>query len=129
MKIGYYESWNYDRPCLNLRVADIDVTEYTHVHWALTTITDDFNVTINNTYNQWKDFTGMPEVKKIVSFGGWGYSTSPETYDQLRKAVDPANVDRFVQNIFNYMESNGLDGVDFDWEYPGVSNFTSSLLS
>ncbi|KAL4996287.1 hypothetical protein BDV10DRAFT_187234 [Aspergillus recurvatus] len=120
MKIGYYESWNYDRPCLNLRVADIDVTEYTHIHWGFADITDDFNVTINDTYNQWDDFKSMPQVRKILSFGGWGFSTSAATYNRLREAMQPANVDTFVQNVFDFVEANGLDGIDFDWEYPGA---------
>lgn len=120
-KIGYYESWNWDRPCLNLRAADVGVDIYTHVHWAFASITNDFDVQINDTYNQWQGFLDLYGVNRILSFGGWGYSTSPATYDLLRKAMDPANVDTFVQNIYNFVEKNGLDGIDFDWEYPGVS--------
>lgn len=113
-KIGYYESWNWDRPCLNLRAADVGVDIYTHVHWAFASITDDFDVQINDTYNQWQGFLDLYRVNRILSFGGWGYSTSPATYDQLRKAIDPANVDTFVQNIYNFVEKNGLNGIDFD---------------
>lgn len=50
-----------------------------------------------------------------------GLSTSAATYDKLRDAMDPANVGTFVQNIYNFIEDNGLDGVDFDWEYPRAS--------
>jgi hypothetical protein len=128
-RVGYYESWNFDRPCLNLRAGHMDLTDYTHVHWGFASITDDFNVTINDTYKQWDSFTNLVQVKKIVSFGGWGYSTSPSTYDKLREAMDPKNMDIFIDNIFNFIEANGLDGVDFDWEYPGVSAFISSFLS
>lgn len=123
MKVGYYESWNWDRPCLNLRAGDISVIEYTHVHWAFATITDDFDVTINDTYNQWQGFLNLKGVHRVISFGGWGFSTSPSTYDRLRQAMDPANVDTFVTNIYNFIEKNGLDGIDIDWEYPGVSLF------
>lgn len=125
--VGYYESWNYDRPCLNLRVADVDVMEYTHVHWGFAGVSDDFNVTINDTYHQWEDFTNLLVAKKILSFGGWGESTSPSTYNQLRDAMHPANVDTFVQNIFDFIMNNNLNGVDFDWEYPGVSSLISSF--
>nr|WMS58911.1 chitinase POCH-4/2021 [Penicillium ochrochloron] len=34
--------------------------------------------------------------------------------------MEPANAPTFVQNIFDFVEANGLDGVDFDWEYPGA---------
>ncbi|KAJ5081191.1 killer toxin alpha/beta [Penicillium angulare] len=118
-RVGYYESWNYDRPCLNLRASSIDVATYTHIHWGFAGITDDFNVTINDTYGQWDGFKNLYGSNKILSFGGWGFSTSTSTYDKLREAMDPKNVDTFVDNIYNFVEANGLDGVDFDWEYPG----------
>lgn len=121
-KIGYYESWNFDRSCLNLRAGDINVGDYTHVHWAFAEITDTFDVKINDTYSQWDSFMNLTYAKRIVSFGGWGYSTSPTTYDKLRNAMDPANVETFVQNIKTFVVNSGVDGVDFDWEYPGVSS-------
>ncbi|KAF9894646.1 hypothetical protein FE257_006534 [Aspergillus nanangensis] len=119
-KIGYYESWNWDRPCLNMRAGSVGVVDYSHIHWAFASITDDFDVHINDTYNQWDDFLNLQMVRRIISFGGWGYSTSPETYQVLRKAMDPKNVDTFVENIFNFVEKHKLDGIDFDWEYPGA---------
>ncbi|KAJ5926897.1 killer toxin alpha/beta [Penicillium verrucosum] len=94
MKVGYYETWNYDRPCLNLRVADVGVNEYTHIHWAFAEITEDFDIKINDTYNQWKDFIAM----------------------------DPANSGKFIDNINNFVKKNGLNGIDFDWEYPGATD-------
>lgn len=112
---------------MNLRVADVDVTEYTHVHCGFAGISDDFNVTINDTYHQWDAFTNLLVAKKILSFGGWGESKSPLTYNQLRDAMDPANVDTFVQNIFDFVMNNNLDGIVFDWEYPGVSSLIPSL--
>lgn len=41
--------------------------------------------------------------------------------------MDPANVDTFVQNIFDFVINNNLDRVDIDWEYPGVSSLIPSL--
>ena len=127
-KIGYYESWNYDRDCLNMRIVDIEVTSYTHIHWAFATIGDDFSVIINDTYNQWDSFKNMLQVKKILSFGGWGFSTDAATYDKLRQAMRPDNAATFADNIFNFVEANGLDGIDFDWEYPGVAPSILSYL-
>lgn len=28
----------------------------------------------------------------------------------------------FAKNVVDFIVSNNLDGVDFDWEYPGVSS-------
>jgi len=55
-----------------------------------------------------------------VSFGGWGFSTDASTYNILRQAMSPANADHFATNIVNFIQANNLDGVDFDWEYPGA---------
>lgn len=103
MKVGYYEIWNYNHPCLNLRVADVGVNEYTYIYWVFAEITEDFDIKINDNYNQWKDFIGLLNVNNILSFGGWGYSISPVTYDVLRKAMDLADSGKFIDNINDFV--------------------------
>ncbi|KAL5042360.1 hypothetical protein BDW71DRAFT_211300 [Aspergillus fruticulosus] len=132
MRIGYYESFNLDRPCLNLRAAHIKVNDYTHIHWAFVSISSDFQISVNDTYNQWEDFLALKGVKRIASFGGWGYSINSANYDVLREAMLPENVDKFIVSIMEFVADNNLDGVDFDWEYPGavdVLNISPGLES
>ncbi|KAH8901623.1 hypothetical protein GQ53DRAFT_851577 [Thozetella sp. PMI_491] len=120
-RIGYWESWNLDRPCANLEVANANTDgTYTHIHWAFGTLDSSFKPSINDTYKQWDSFLKLSNVKRIISFGGWGYSTSADTYNVLRDAMSPDNRDTFVTNIVNFLNDNILDGVDFDWEYPGA---------
>ena len=64
----------------------------------------------------------LKDTKKIVSFGGWGFSTDVSTYDILRKAMNPDNRDKFVSNLVSFAKDKGIDGIDIDWEYPGVCN-------
>ncbi|KAL2862689.1 uncharacterized protein BJX67DRAFT_292234 [Aspergillus lucknowensis] len=119
-RIGYYESWNFDRPCLNQRVRSVDSNTYTHLHWAFASInTDDWTVKINDTYKQWDDFKSLG-LERIISFGGWGFSTEPETYDVLRQAMSKENRETFAENVASFLDDEWLDGVDFDWEYPGA---------
>lgn len=66
MSIGYYESWNFDRPCLNMRVDSVDTSKYTHYHWGFAIITTSFGVAIDDTYKQWSRFTGLTGINKIV---------------------------------------------------------------
>ena len=45
---------------------------------------------------------------------------SPATYGIFRQGVLSGNRDRMAQNIANFIVSEGLDGVDIDWEYPAA---------
>ncbi|KAL2868080.1 glycoside hydrolase superfamily [Aspergillus lucknowensis] len=128
MRIGYFESFNLDRPCLHLHAKHINVSEYTHIHWGFATLNSTFHIQVNDTNNQWSDFLALEGVKKIVSFGCWGSSINSGSLGLLREAMHPANVDTFIVNIMTFVEDNKLDGVDFDWEYPGTSNGPSILL-
>lgn len=120
MNVGYYESWNMDRPCLTMKASSINTTLYTHTHWGFATVSDNWDVSINDTHKQFSDFVALNGTRRIVSIGGWGYSTDPTTYDQLRQAMMPENAGAFSDNIINFIVNNTLDGVDFDWEYPGA---------
>ncbi|RCI14282.1 hypothetical protein L249_6131 [Ophiocordyceps polyrhachis-furcata BCC 54312] len=119
MSIGYYEAFNWGRPCLNMRAARLQKADYTHIHWAFGDISPDLSVSVNDSAKQWDDFRKLPQ-KKIISFGGWAFSTEPATYDIFRRAVEPGNRRRFIDNVVKMVVDNGLDGVDFDWEYPGA---------
>ena len=52
--------------------------------------------------------------------GGWSFSTDASTYDIFRDAVSSsANRDTLVTNTINFVNTYDLDGIDWDWEYPG----------
>ncbi|KAM3457581.1 hypothetical protein MY3296_001013 [Beauveria thailandica] len=123
-RVGYYESWNFDRNCLYLKAehANTDGT-YTIIHWAFMEIdTQNWKPKVKDPHGQWEGFKSLSGVKKVISFGGWGYSTAPETYDILRQAISPAHRFQFAANIVKFIIEHDLDGVDFDWEYPGATD-------
>jgi hypothetical protein len=124
-RIGYYESYNMGRECLWLRAsrANTDGT-YTHMHWAFAEIDPNgWKVVIKDPHNQWAEFKALP-LKRIISFGGWAYSTEPATFNIIRAAI-LNNGAVFATNIAKFLNDEGIDGVDIDWEYPGVSGFFS----
>ncbi|UKZ51070.1 hypothetical protein TrVGV298_004825 [Trichoderma virens] len=119
-RVGYYEAFNWERSCSHMRSEMSNTQKYTHMHWAFGDVKSDMSVSINDTYGQWYGFMGLKDVKKIVSFGGWGISTGVESYEVLRKAMSPESRDRFISNVVSFAKEANVDGIDFDWEYPGA---------
>ncbi|PKK52047.1 hypothetical protein CI102_2177 [Trichoderma harzianum] len=119
-RIGYYEAFNWERSCLHMRSEMSNTQEYTHIHWAFGDVKSDMSVSVNDTYGQWDGFMRLKDVKKIVSFGGWGFSTGVASYEVLRKAMSPESRDRFVSNVVSFVKEANIDGIDLDWEYPGA---------
>ncbi|KAJ1795705.1 hypothetical protein LPJ59_004191, partial [Coemansia sp. RSA 2399] len=53
-------------------------------------------------------------TKALVSIGGWSDST------YFTKLVsDTTTGNPFIANIVSFVDTNSLDGIDIDWEYPG----------
>lgn len=118
--VPYFEAWNWDRPCLNQDVNTIDSDFYTHIHFAFADITENFEVDVSAVERQFQQLTDMTGIKRILSFGGWSFSTEMDTYPIFREGVTDANRQKFADNVVDFITRNDLDGVDFDWEYPGA---------
>lgn len=124
IKVAYFEAWNFARDCLTMSVDQIDTDTYTHIHFAFANVTrGEYKVEITepSVMEQFELFKGMTGVKKIVSLGGWAFSTEPGTFSILREAALPANRELFKKNLISFINEHDLDGIDLDWEYPGVS--------
>lgn len=55
-----------------------------------------------------------PNLKLIVAAGG--YNDGAEKFSYI--ARDPHARNRFATSVLSVIQANGLDGFDFDWEYP-----------
>jgi GH18 family chitinase len=100
----------------------INTKDFTVIHFAFGYINDDFTVSAKGVEEQFEKFKKLTDVKKIISFGGWAFSNDAPTNHIMRLAVKPANAPTFADNIYNFVMDNDLDGVDFDWEYPGATD-------
>ncbi|KAK4119786.1 glycoside hydrolase family 18 protein [Parathielavia appendiculata] len=120
-RIGYYESWNMARKCLWMKAENANADRsYTHIYWGFAEIDPaTWTVVLKDPHNQWQAFKNLQGVKRIVSFGGWAYSTEPATYNIFRQAII-TNREKFATNAAKFVIDEGLDGIDFDWEYPGA---------
>lgn len=44
IKIGYFEAFSIDRPCLYMDASQIDTKKYTHLHFAFANISEEYKV-------------------------------------------------------------------------------------
>jgi hypothetical protein len=130
INLAYYEGYGLARPCLNQDVRQIDTTKFSHLHFAFGVLSADYSVSTGDDLSTYEfdAFTQLTGVKKVLSFGGWAFSTDPTTYNIFRTGVTSANRLTMATNIANFINQHNLDGVDIDWEYPGVSKLTPPMV-
>ncbi|WP_439483322.1 glycoside hydrolase family 18 protein [Cyclobacterium plantarum] len=56
-----------------------------------------------------------PELKVMIACGGWG----ADGFSDM--ALTEESRAKFIQSASEFIESYELDGMDMDWEYPGIS--------
>lgn len=96
--------------------------DYYSVHYSFVPIRSD--LTIDDSKISSSPFLKITN-KKIASFGGWDFSTSPSTYMIFRNAVADKNREKFATNLVNFIKKYKLDGIDLDWEYPGETDISN----
>ncbi|KAL4733816.1 hypothetical protein BDV11DRAFT_175333 [Aspergillus similis] len=116
--IGYFEGFDWSRPCLTMSISEVDTSDYTHIHFAFATINTDYTLNITSIQGQLPFFSALSDVKRILSVGGWDFSTDPSTYMIFRDAVTSANRGTLIQSVLDVLDEYDLDGIDWDWEYP-----------
>jgi chitinase len=105
--------------------AIIDARKLTHINYAFVDVKNNRAFLHNektDTIN-FRNLNGLklknPALKILMSIGGWtwskGFSDAVLT-DTARKA--------FAQSAVAMMQKYNLDGVDIDWEYPGMKGDT-----
>jgi chitinase len=106
LRIGYFEGFNSQRPCNTMTPLAIPKDIYTHIYYAFATVdSGTFTVDVSQFQSTWTQFAGLKTaavgMKKVVSIGGFTFSTDPSTYMIFRNAVAPANRQTFAQNVVN----------------------------
>jgi chitinase len=126
IKVAYFEGFNGQRPCLNMDPSQIDPSQYTHIHFAFAEVTPEFGVNVTGVQEQFDIFVTVQGMKRILSFGGWSFSTDQDTSPIFRQGVTEQNRTMFISNLVKFVSDNKLDGLDFDWEYPGATDIVGA---
>lgn len=122
MKLAYFQGYGMNRPCLYQDALQINTSKYTHIHFGFGTLTPSYEVQVGDALSsyQFGEFKRIRDAKRILSFGGWAFSTEPSTYFIFREGVKAANRLTMATSIANFIKEHDLDGVDIDWEYLGA---------
>lgn len=64
---------------------------YAHIHWAFANITQGYEVDVSGSQGSLNALKEIGGLKCILSFGGWGFSTTRYNYSILRNGVKEAN--------------------------------------
>ncbi|KAJ5600283.1 hypothetical protein N7450_001350 [Penicillium hetheringtonii] len=123
-KVGYFEIFNKDCEYLNMDISQFDISKYTHIHFAFAGISDDYNINVTGVQDQFDQFTKFTGVKKILSFGGWSFSISQNSFSIFRQGITEANQQFFAKNMAIFLTKYKLDGLNFDWEYSGAPDLS-----
>lgn len=100
----------------------VDANRLTHINYAFVNVQHNRAVLTNlktdstNFKNLNKLKLKNPDLKIMISIGGWTWSTNfsdAALSDTSRKA--------FAMSAVDIVRKYNLDGVDIDWEYPGLS--------
>ena len=89
----------------------------THINYAFGVVNKEHNGVVVHNPGRLKQITGLkkqyPELKVLLSIGGWGAGGFSEMVSDLRNRKD------FCRNCLEVVKEFNLDGIDIDWEYPG----------
>ncbi|KAE8327990.1 hypothetical protein BDV39DRAFT_214550 [Aspergillus sergii] len=98
--VGYFEAFDQSRVCLRMSVKEIPANKYSHIHFAFATVTSSFDVDISDVEYEFSKFVKMSGFKKILTFGGWAFSTEAGTFQRFRDATKKEHRETFVNNLY-----------------------------
>jgi chitinase len=113
--IIYYPEWKY----YNYPPRNLPFNKLTHINYAFGEI-DPTNYSLKYDSTKFLELietarSRNKNVKIIMSVGGW---TGSRYFSVM--SSNPANRSKFISSVKSMLESTGADGIDIDWEHPGV---------
>jgi len=128
--IGYYESWSNTRKSKSVAPEDLNLDGFTHINFAFSFFDPStFEITSmdSNAASLYNRFTALKEKKNSlqawISVGGWSFTDPGPTQTAFSDMTSTkANRAKFINNLKQFMDTYGFDGIDLDWEYPGADD-------
>ncbi len=102
-------------------VEEIDAEKLTHINYAFVNVQDSLAVLTNlaTDSTNFRKLNGLkkinPDLKIVISIGGWAWS---ENFSDA--VLTESSRLKFAKSSVDIVRQYDLDGVDIDWEYPGM---------
>ncbi|KAG9121581.1 hypothetical protein FRC07_002405, partial [Ceratobasidium sp. 392] len=119
----WFASWHAQ----DFPLSNVSWSKYTTVTYSFALTTPDVNVLNITDPDVFKDFVSTAHANNCsaaVSVGGW---TGSQYFSTAVATAE--NRTAFVKTLTNLVQENKLDGLDFDWEYPGLAGIGCNTKS
>ncbi|KAI0000659.1 chitinase [Russula compacta] len=122
---SWYAGWHSE----DFPISNISWNKYTSVIYAFAATTPDSKQILLDESDklllpQFVKTAKQHKVHPILSVGGW----SGSQYFSSAVATS-ANRTAFAQAVMNLVSTYGVDGIEFDWEYPGNQGIGCNIVS
>ncbi|KAI0344492.1 chitinase [Trametopsis cervina] len=123
---AWYTGWHAE----NFTVANVSWDKYTHITFSFAVTTPNVTQLSGDIVDEKDVLSDLVKtahengVKALVSIGGW---TGSLYYSS--NVASAENRTAFVKTVTDLKTQFGLDGVDFDWEYPGNQGIGCNIVS
>lgn len=111
----------YYVPERNFQPEEIPVEKLTHIIFSFTHVVDG-EMKFRNPENSGPKLEALvrqkernPNLKVMIACGGWG----ADGFSDM--ALTAESRTKFIQSAWDFIAEYQLDGMDMDWEYPGIS--------
>ncbi|SKA13684.1 glycoside hydrolase family 18 protein [Sediminibacterium ginsengisoli] len=104
-----------------VKTENIDAGKLTHINYAFVDVKDN-RAWLRNERTDTVNFRKLnllkqinPDLRIMISIGGWSWSRNFSD-----AALTDSSRQAFAASAVHIIATNGLDGIDIDWEYPGM---------
>lgn len=139
--IAYFPNWGiYGETHQQMTVGEMPWDKITHINHAFFTVNSAFKLettdssadfernfpnsegwdnqdSLRGHMGEYKHYKGIyKDVKVLISVGGW---TRSENFHEMAKTKESRKI--FIDSVIEFLgKYSFVDGIDLDWEYPGV---------